>query len=82
MSQTTYRMNAVCCRWHERTSRILHRHISLSWFRSRPDLDGKFAAFGRVTKGMEVVDAINKGPVIERAAGQTCPVEKGDRFPV
>src|SRR3954463_6319145 len=28
-----------------------------------PHLDGLFAAFGRVTKGMEVVDAINKGPV-------------------
>jgi peptidyl-prolyl cis-trans isomerase B (cyclophilin B) len=28
-----------------------------------PHLDGSFAAFGRVTKGMEVVDAINKGPV-------------------
>ncbi|MEO7672993.1 MAG: peptidylprolyl isomerase [Pyrinomonadaceae bacterium] len=26
-------------------------------------LDGNFAAFGRVTKGMEVVDAINKGKV-------------------
>lgn len=26
-------------------------------------LDGKFAAFGRVKKGMEVVDAINKQPV-------------------
>jgi cyclophilin family peptidyl-prolyl cis-trans isomerase len=26
-------------------------------------LDGKFAAFGRVTRGMEVVDAINKMPV-------------------
>ena len=26
-------------------------------------LDGKFAAFGRVTKGMETVDAINKMPV-------------------
>lgn len=26
-------------------------------------LDGKFAAFGRVTKGMEVVEAINKAPV-------------------
>lgn len=25
-----------------------------------PNLDGKFAAFGRVTKGMETVDAINK----------------------
>jgi len=28
-----------------------------------PTLDGKFAAFGRVTKGMETVDAINKMPV-------------------
>ena len=28
-------------------------------------LDGTFAAFGRVTKGMEVVDAINKAPVKE-----------------
>lgn len=28
-------------------------------------LDGKFAAFGRVTKGMEVADAINKMPVTE-----------------
>jgi peptidyl-prolyl cis-trans isomerase B (cyclophilin B) len=26
-------------------------------------LDGRFAAFGRVTKGMEIVDAINKAPV-------------------
>lgn len=26
-------------------------------------LDGKFAAFGRVTKGMEIVDAINQMPV-------------------
>jgi peptidyl-prolyl cis-trans isomerase B (cyclophilin B) len=28
-----------------------------------PYLDGKFAAFGRVTRGMETVDAINKMPV-------------------
>jgi peptidyl-prolyl cis-trans isomerase B (cyclophilin B) len=28
-----------------------------------PHLDGKFAAFGRVTNGMETVDAINKMPV-------------------
>ena len=27
-----------------------------------PHLDGKFAAFGRVTKGMEVADAINRTP--------------------
>ena len=25
-------------------------------------LDGKFSAFGRVTKGMEVADAINQAP--------------------
>ena len=30
---------------------------------SAPALDGKFAAFGRVTKGMDVVDAVNKMPV-------------------
>lgn len=30
-----------------------------------PYLDGKFAAFGRVTKGMEIVDTINKAPVTE-----------------
>jgi peptidyl-prolyl cis-trans isomerase B (cyclophilin B) len=29
-----------------------------------PTLDGKFAAFGRVTKGMDVVEVINKMPVI------------------
>ncbi|MGI8788858.1 MAG: peptidylprolyl isomerase [Pyrinomonadaceae bacterium] len=28
-----------------------------------PNLDGDFAAFGRVTRGMETVDAINKMPV-------------------
>jgi cyclophilin family peptidyl-prolyl cis-trans isomerase len=27
-----------------------------------PHLDSKFAAFGQVTKGMEVVDAINQAP--------------------
>ena len=31
---------------------------------SSPPLDGKFAAFGRITKGMDVVDAINKAPVM------------------
>ena len=30
---------------------------------SAPHLDGSFAAFGRVTKGMETVDAINKMPI-------------------
>ena len=27
-----------------------------------PHLDGKFAAFGRVIKGMEVADAVNRAP--------------------
>jgi len=27
-----------------------------------PNLDGKFSAFGRVTRGIEVVDAINRAP--------------------
>ena len=30
---------------------------------SAPSLDGKFAAFGRATKGMDVVDAINKAQI-------------------
>jgi cyclophilin family peptidyl-prolyl cis-trans isomerase len=30
---------------------------------SAPNLDGTFSAFGRVTHGMDVVDAINKSPV-------------------
>jgi cyclophilin family peptidyl-prolyl cis-trans isomerase len=48
-----------------------------------PHLDGTFAAFGRVTKGMEIVDAINKMPVegekpikpvrIAKAAIFSCP---------
>lgn len=49
---------------------------------SAPSLDGKFAAFGHVTHGMETVDAINKEPVenekpakpvrIKKASVQTC----------
>ena len=48
-------------------------------------LDGSFAAFGRVTSGMETVDAINKMPVenekplkpvrITRATVAVCPVQ-------
>jgi peptidyl-prolyl cis-trans isomerase B (cyclophilin B) len=50
---------------------------------SASQLDGKFAAFGRVTSGMEVVDAINKMPVegdkptkpvrIKKATVADCP---------
>lgn len=48
-------------------------------------LDGTFAAFGRVTQGMEIVDAINKMPVenekptkpvrIKRASVALCPTQ-------
>ena len=51
--------------------------------RDADTLDGKFAAFGRVTKGMEIVEAINKMPVesekptkpvrITRATVIVCP---------
>jgi peptidyl-prolyl cis-trans isomerase B (cyclophilin B) len=41
-----------------------------------PYLDGKFAAFGRVTKGMEVVDAINKAPVTDEKPEKPVRVRK------
>jgi peptidyl-prolyl cis-trans isomerase B (cyclophilin B) len=41
-----------------------------------PYLDGKFAAFGRVTKGIEVVDAINKAPVTEEKPEKPVRVKK------
>jgi peptidyl-prolyl cis-trans isomerase B (cyclophilin B) len=41
-----------------------------------PYLDGKFAAFGRVTKGMEVVDAINKAPVIDEKPEKPVRIRK------
>jgi len=59
-----------------------HFFILLSEART---LDGKFAAFGRVTKGMEVVETINKTPVesekptkpvrITRATVALCPAQ-------
>jgi len=39
-------------------------------------LDGKFSAFGRVTKGMEVVDAINKAPVADEKPEKPVRVRK------
>lgn len=39
-------------------------------------LDGKFAAFGRVTKGMEVVDAINKAAVTDEKPEKPVRVKK------
>ena len=39
-------------------------------------LDGKFSAFGRVTKGMDVVDAINKAPVTNEKPEKPVKVRK------
>lgn len=39
-------------------------------------LDGKFAAFGRVTKGMEVVDAINKASVTDEKPDKPVRIKK------
>ena len=39
-------------------------------------LDGKFAAFGRVTKGMEVVDTINKAEVHEEKPEKPVRIKK------
>ena len=46
-----------------------------------PYLDGKFAAFGRVTKGMEVVDAINKAPVSEEKPEKPVRIKKATVAP-
>ena len=39
-------------------------------------LDGKFAAFGRVTKGMEVVDVINKAEVTDEKPEKPVRIKK------
>lgn len=41
-----------------------------------PPLDGKFAAFGRVAKGMEVVDAINKATVVDEKPDKPVRIKK------
>lgn len=41
-----------------------------------PFLDGKFAAFGRVTKGMEIVDEINKAAVTEEKPEKPVGIKK------
>ena len=46
-----------------------------------PYLDGKFAAFGRVTKGMEVVDGINKAPVTDEKPEKPVRVRKATVAP-
>jgi peptidyl-prolyl cis-trans isomerase B (cyclophilin B) len=46
-----------------------------------PYLDGKFAAFGRVTKGMEVVDAMNKAPVTDEKPEKPVRLRKASITP-
>jgi len=46
-----------------------------------PFLDGKFAAFGRVTKGMEVVDAMNKAPVTDEKPEKPVRLKKATITP-
>ncbi len=43
-------------------------------------LDGTFAAFGRVTKGMEIVDAINKMPVVGDKPEKAVKINKASVF--
>lgn len=46
-----------------------------------PYLDGKFAAFGRVTKGIDVVDAINKAPVTDEKPDKPVKLRKATVTP-
>lgn len=43
---------------------------------SGPHLDGKFAAFGRVTRGMEAVDTINKASVVDEKPDKPVRIKK------
>lgn len=43
-------------------------------------LDGTFAAFGRVTKGIEVADVINKAPVAEEKPEKPVRIKKASVF--
>jgi peptidyl-prolyl cis-trans isomerase B (cyclophilin B) len=45
-----------------------------------PHLDGTFAAFGRVTKGIEIVDAINKAPVNGEKPDKPVRIKKASVF--
>lgn len=46
-----------------------------------PLLDGKFAAFGRVTKGMDIVDTINKVTVIDEKPEKPVRMKKATVLP-
>ncbi|MEP7213944.1 MAG: peptidylprolyl isomerase [Acidobacteriota bacterium] len=46
-----------------------------------PYLDGKFAAFGRVTNGIEVAEAINKMPVADEKPDKPIRIKKGSVAP-
>lgn len=43
---------------------------------SAPSLDGKFAAFGRVVKGLETVEAINAAPSAEERPNKPVKIKK------
>ncbi|HEV2828588.1 MAG TPA: peptidylprolyl isomerase [Pyrinomonadaceae bacterium] len=44
-------------------------------------LDGKFSAFGRVTKGLEVADAINKAPAEVEKPNKPVRINRASVFP-
>ena len=48
---------------------------------SAPYLDGKFAGFGRVQKGMEVAEAINKMPVTDEKPEKPVRIKKASVTP-